>query len=259
MNSVANFHTMRVEVFFVKYEIVHVIVFIGLVATRWCLMSQSHPSTASMMIIGLVSTIHGWYLMRARLACDLSILAFGAVCTAAGTANAQQVVVVEPEPVGDNMRARAGVESFGRGPVPERRRHRGGRRQHSPGDPVQQPLRPLRPGPLRVHRRRLRRDPASATGLSDSFDAVADFTFDRVFVGAGAGGAYFGYGDSAAPEVLVRFGFYPLVTRNRWGMVGAHLPGRAGLVIGADLRMIYVPDSKDTFLEPTLLIGWEWF
>jgi len=85
-----------------------------------------------------------------------------------------------------------------------------------------------------------------------SLSAVADFTFDRIFVGAGGGFVYLGENPHPGPEGIVRFGFYPLMRRGHFG-------GRRGLMIGADLHIDYVPDGSEAYLEPMFLIGYEAF
>jgi hypothetical protein len=85
-----------------------------------------------------------------------------------------------------------------------------------------------------------------------SLSAVADFTFDRIFIGAGGGLVYIGADPHAGPEAIVRLGFYPLMRRSRFG-------GRRGLMIGADLHIDYVPDGSAAYLEPMFLIGYEAF
>jgi len=85
-------------------------------------------------------------------------------------------------------------------------------------------------------------------------DGLADFTFDRLFFGAGAGLAYTGVNNFyASPEAHLRVGFYPLVGHTR--------RGRRGLMIGADLRIIYwtIPGDGTPLLEPTIAIGYEAF
>jgi len=84
-----------------------------------------------------------------------------------------------------------------------------------------------------------------------SLSAVADFTFDRMFIGAGGGLVYIGQDPHAGPEAIVRIGFYPLMRRGRFG--------RRGLMIGADLHVDYVPDGSAAYLEPMFLIGYEAF
>lgn len=93
-----------------------------------------------------------------------------------------------------------------------------------------------------------------ATGFPGVFSlsAVADFTFDRIFIGAGGGFVYIGDDPHAGPEAIVRFGFYPLMRRGRFG-------GRRGLMVGGDLHIDYIPDGSAAYLEPMFLIGYEAF
>jgi hypothetical protein len=84
-----------------------------------------------------------------------------------------------------------------------------------------------------------------------SLSAVADFTFDRLFIGVGGGFVYIGDDPHAGPEAILRFGFYPLMRRGRFG--------RRGLMIGGDLHIDYVPDGSAAYLEPMFVIGYEAF
>ncbi len=93
------------------------------------------------------------------------------------------------------------------------------------------------------------------TGLTEVFSlsAVADFTFNRVFVGFGGGVSYVGYYADAGPEAILRIGFYPIERWHRWGR-------RSGLMIGGDLHIDYVPHGGGAaYVEPMFLIGYEAF
>lgn len=95
---------------------------------------------------------------------------------------------------------------------------------------------------------------ACASGLPGLFSlsAVGDFTFDRVFVGVGGGLVYIGDNEHAGPEVIGRFGVYPLMRRGRFG--------RRGLMIGADVHLDYIPNGGGAaYVEPMFVLGWEAF
>lgn len=80
--------------------------------------------------------------------------------------------------------------------------------------------------------------------------AVVDFTFvDRIFVGAGFGAAVLN--NPAGPELHLRLGGYPIVTRHDEKV------RRRGLMLGMDFRMHFL--SGLTVIAPTINIGYEAF
>jgi hypothetical protein len=190
--------------------------------------------------------------MRTHLAHVVSILAFAAVGLTATAASAQRVVVEEEG--GGYTRLRAGIDLTGGGLLLD------GYGIGLVGVD----------GRLGVQANNLLAIYAQAhlvfgggscgggtcgTGLPGLFSvsAVADFTFDRIFVGAGGGFVYIGDAVNAGPELIGRFGFYPLMRRGRFG-------GRRGLMIGADVHLDYIPGGGGAaFLEPMFLIGYEAF
>jgi hypothetical protein len=80
--------------------------------------------------------------------------------------------------------------------------------------------------------------------------AVVDFTFvDRLFVGAGFGAAVLN--NPAGPELHLRLGGYPVVTRS------SEKVRRKGLMLGVDFRMHFL--NGLTVIAPTVNLGYEAF
>jgi hypothetical protein len=200
--------------------------------------------------------------MRSNRAHLASLLAFAAVGFAAATANAQQVVVVEPGP-----RRAVLVEG---GPVVDGPRFRGGISLDGGGIFVSGYGLGLvgLSGRLGVQINDLigvygmpyfSLGGGSVNGLNaftgtGGGDAVVDFTFaDRFFVGAGGG--YGIVGSAGGPEALFRGGFYPLLGRR------LHRPGRRGLMIGVNVRPHFLSSAgtSATVLEAMGTIGFEAF
>jgi hypothetical protein len=194
-------------------------------------------------------TVHGG-IMRTQLARVVSILAFAAAFLTATAASAQRVYVED-----DYARLRAGVDlgaggiflnGFGLGLVGIDGRL-GAQINHLFGIYAQAHLAfgggSCGPG-------------GCVSGLPGLFSlsAVGDFTFNRFFIGGGAGFVYLGEDPHASPEVLFRIGFYPLMQRTRWGR-------RRGLRVGVDLHLDYIVGGGDSvaLLQPMGVIGFEAF
>ena len=201
--------------------------------------------------------------MRTHVACvAASVLAFAAIGTTAATASAQQVVYVQPAPRavyvegggGDYARFRGAIDLTGGGLLVSGVSAglvgvdaRLGVQVNNLLGIYAQPHLSFGAGTYA--------GPGNTgfTGVA-GVSGIVDFTFDRVFFGGGGGFAYVGSLPFASPEGEIRAGFYPIVSHGRGGR-------RRGLVIAADLHILYVPDTVGSIglLQPMLQIGYEAF